>query len=144
MKYISSYRLFEDLDRSRVPSLEYDISMILSDMTDDGFKLDIDFGRSKSIVYWYYVNIFLPGTSYRDKSNKLSDYTDSLYHFINYIKDEGFSIYYIDLYLLDLKRDLRSNVELGEYSSLEDIEKSFNENGDKMLTSIKFSFNFNI
>ena len=95
-------------------------------------------------MYWYYVNIFLPGTSYRDKSNKLSDYTDSLYHFINYIKDEGFSIYYIDLYLLDLKRDLRSNVELGEYSSLEDIEKSFNENGDKMLTSIKFSFNFNI
>lgn len=130
MKYISSYRLFEDLDRSRVPSLKYDISMILTDMTDEGFKLDIDFAK-----YWCVVNIFLPGNSYMDKSNKLSDYTDSLYHFINYIKDEGFSIYYIDLYLLDLKRDLRSKVELGEYSSLEDIEKSFNENSNKIQSS---------
>ncbi len=124
MKYLKPFNESRiSLDDKRVPSLKYDIEMIFIDMVDDGFKMKAHIGK-----YWSNIELITKNPI------KLESCMNSIYHFFNYMKDDSFHIYYIDLHF-----------ENGYMVSLEDpsydkLDRSLLNNADRILDFLKISF----
>ncbi len=124
------------LDPKRIPSLIYDIEVIFADMTDDVFQIDIRIGS-----YFSYVELTINDIDWmysRYFHTTLEKYSNSLYHFFDYMTDEGFNIEDIDLSFKSGK-DSKYEINLNNPTD-EVLNKTLVENKYKILNKLEICF----
>ncbi len=120
-------------DEKKFTELEYDTNMIFADMIDDGIDIKIYLQHRHITIHIRNANFTSQNTT------KLGKYSDSLYHYINYLKDEGF---HISKFYLIAKEDLRKHKDVVDLNdpTYEILDEIISENNDNILLQLSMRF----